>query len=246
MKCECFIDCFCSCEIIVALVVLLFWLFFTIKEAKTFIDDNADDDNKIKNIGIYIKVFSITGIKAFLLRWWFKNYKQDDNKNIEDCRTPDKKTTDLLSIAKTLIETATKNETITFSELCKKGLEEEWKGRKWLNYIARRLDIIGHCCAYDANHEKAYEKIDDCFPFLNGLTREKYSYKINSGFWQQFWKDLLPIKSYEDQTEENVKEFQQQICDKISKMEQNDIDEFLKKLKTFEPIYEDLKKNNKT
>ena len=170
MKCEGFIDCFCSCEILIALLVLFFWLFFTIKEAKTFIDDNADDDNKIKNIGIYIKVFSITGVKAFLLRWWFKNDKQDDNKNIEDCRTPNKKTKDLLSIAKILIETAKNNETITFSELCEKALEEKWKGRKWLNYIARRLDIIGQCC--EINN----------FLFINGLTRKKYSYKINSVF----------------------------------------------------------------
>ena len=109
------------------------------------------------------------------------------------------------------------------------------------------MDIIGHCCAYDKNTKQAYNNINDCFPFLNGLTREKYSYKINSGFWQPFWKDLLPIESYEEQTEENVKAFQQQIYDKIGKMEkEKKIDEFLKKLKTFEPIYEELKKNNKS
>ncbi|GEM_PF-5087333 len=139
MKCEGFIDCFCSCELLIALLVLFIWLFFTIKEARKFIDDSADIDNnkiKIENINDYIRIFNLTGIKAYLLRFFCRDYKED----IEIENTPqDKKTQDLLSIANTLIETAKNHETITFSELCDRVLQEEWKGRKWLNYIAKRL-----------------------------------------------------------------------------------------------------------
>ena len=40
----------------------------------------------------------------------------------------------------------------------------------------------------------------------------------------------------------SIIEFQKQICDNISKMKEDEIKKFLEKLKTFEPIYEDLKK----
>ena len=61
-------------------------------------------------------------------------------------------------------------------------------------------------------------------------------------FGGPFWKDLLPIKSYEEQTEENVKAFQQQIYDKIKNKTEEEKNQFLKKLEKFEKIYEDLKK----
>lgn len=244
MKCEGFIDCFCSCEMKIAISLFVLW--FLISLCVFFIQiffntDKSPDEVREQLVNLSLKRMIISIIVKFAKKC--QNYQEEESKknNKRD------KTKDLLSIANTLIETAKKNKTITFSGLCEKALEEEWKGRKWLNYIARRLDIIGHCCAYDENNKKAYDNIDKCFPFINGLTKEKYSYKINSGFWQKFWKDLLPIKSYEEQTEEDVRKFQQQIYDKISEMEKKKkIDEFLEKLKTFEPIYEELKKNNKS
>lgn len=213
-KCPC-----CLCEILLAIDGFLIWIYC---EISNFCD------SEFKKVEEYLRAKNMCGAKEWLLKRILtdKEIKEED----------------LVSIARTLIKKARNHETITFSELCKKALEVEWKGRKWLNYIARRLDIIGHCCAYDANKEKAYEEIDDCFPFINGLVMEKYSYKINQGFWQPFWKGLLPIKSYEQQTEEEVKKFQKEIFDKIVDKKENEIENFLKKLETFEPIYEKLKK----
>lgn len=235
--------------LITTLIGWIFWKHSTLKDGSYCVNNEPDYQKLLIKDAIdkYIKDRNFSGYKANYLRKRLNKeltLNEKDGKKIEEKLSTDRKTQDLLKIAKTLIETAKNNTTITFSELCEKALEVEWKGRKWLNYIARRLDIIGHCCVYDADNKKAYDKdnIDKCFPFLNGLTREKYSYKINGGFWQPFWKDLLPIKSYEEQTEENVRKFQQQICDKISNMKEDDIKKFLEKLKTFEPIYEDLKK----
>ena len=245
MNCENLADCFFySCEMKIA--ITLFGLWFFIVCIVFFIRIFSNNDKSPNEVGeqlvnLSLKRMVIDIIVEFAKKC--KNYQEKESKK----NNKRNKTEDLLSIANTLIETAKNNKTITFSELCEKALDEEWKGWTWLSYIARRLDIIGHCCAYDENTKQAYNDFNNCFPFINGLTREKYSYKINSGFWGSFWKDLLPIKSYEKQTEENVKEFQKQIYDKIGEMEKgNKIDEFLKKLKTFEPRYEDLKKNNKS
>ena len=241
-KCPC-----CLCEILLAIDGFLIWIYCEILNFYNNKEDKYDLDDYItkKNIG---------GVKEWVLKKILtkKTLKEEERKEENKINATRNKTDDLLSMAKILIETAKNNTTITFSELCDRVLQEEWKGRKWLNYIARRLDIIGHCCAYDADNEEAYDKdnIAKCFPFLNGLTREKYSYKINRGFWQPFWKHLLPIKSYEEQTEENVEEFQKQICDKINEMNKEEkekkINEFLEKLKTFEPKYKELKNNNKS
>ena len=235
-KCPC-----CLCEILLAIDGFLIWIYFEILNFSDSDDDTLEEYIKKRNVG---------GLRELLLRRILTDKKlkelEKDGKKIEENLPIDKKTKDLLSIAKILIETAKNHETITFSGLCEKALEEEWRGRKWLNYIARRLDIIGHCCAYDEKNKKAYGNIDECFPFLNGLTREKYSYKINGGFWQPFWKKLLPIESYDQQTEKDVKDFQQKICDKIIKMKEDEIKKFLEKLKTFETTYKELKNNNKS
>ena len=86
------------------------------------------------------------------------------------------------------------------------------------------MDIIGRCCK------------ENDFPFINGLVIEKGSYKINSGFWQSSWKGSLPIelKSYDKQTEENVKKFQQQICQDTKNKGYKGRKEFLEKLEKFE------------
>lgn len=205
-KCPC-----CLCEILLAIDCFLIWIYC---EILNFYDSGY------KIVKEYLEARKIGGVKEWLLRRILTDKKiEEEDEGYEEqtsCRDSQK---DLVIIAKTLIETAKNHETITFSGLCETALKVKWKGRKWLNYIARRLDIIGQCC-----------KVND-FPFINGLTKEKYSYKINSGFWQPFWKDLLKIKSYEEQTEENVKEFQQDIYKKIEKMTQEEIDKFLEKLK---------------
>lgn len=224
MKCESFIDCLCSCEMKIAGTLFGLWLFISL--IIFFVNMFSKDDIQPEEIEKQLVELSLKRIIIKGIVWIAKKiqHKQEEESKKDKKRN---KTDDLISIAKTLIETAKNHETITFSGLCEKALEEEWKGRKWLNYIARRLDIIGQCC-----------KVND-FPFINGLTREKYSYKINSGFWSSFWKDLLKIKSYEEQTEENVKEFQQDIYEKIEKMTQEEIDKFLEKLKTFKSTYKD-------
>lgn len=210
-KCPC-----CLCEILLAIDGFLIWIYCEILNFY---------DSEFNTVEEYLKARNIGGVKEWLLKRILTDKKlEEEDEGYEEqtsCRDSQK---DSVIIAKTLIKTAINNETITFSGLCETALKVKWKGRRWLKYIARRLDIIGQCCK------------ENNFPFINGLTREKYSYKINSGFWQPFWKDLLPIKSYEEQTEENVKKFQQEIFDKIGDKKKNEIEEFLKKLKTFEPI----------
>ena len=234
--------------LVLFLTGLFFWRISTFKDGYYCVT-NEPDYEKLSHkeaIDKYIKDRNFSGYKANYLRKKLnkKLKKEEDKAELEKMKKTD--INEVSKIANTLIYIAKEGKTICFSELYQVALDKEWSWRIGTKCIGKILDIIGHCCAYDAKNKKAYKKIDDCFPFINGLTKEKYSYKINKGFWQPFWKKLLPIKSYEKQTEEKVKKFQQDIYKKIENMTPEEIDKFLEKLKIFEPTYEKLKKNNKT
>ena len=209
-----------------AIIGWFIWKKGTFKDAYHCISQGADYENLSREDAIekYIKEKNFSGYKANYLREKLNKELASDAKEADKEKNNED---DLIKIAKFLIEIAQKTTTICFSDLYIQVLKKEWRWRVSTKCIGKILDIIGRCC-----------KKND-FPFINGLVIEKGSYKINRGFWQSSWETLLPIKSYEEQTEENVKKFQQDIYKKIEKMTPEEIDKFLEKLKTFESTYKD-------